>query len=246
MKTSSRPHATFLAWMLGLVVVAFPGTALAHDDESGQGDRAKPDKTLYVWAGDQARVAPDFLAVINLDDDSDGYGKVLRTVPLPPPGNVGNEPHHCHLSVDKNILACGGLLSLLRGQNSIFFFDVSSPRYPKFLFSTRAPQSSITDDFLPLENGGFLVTQMGSASGGAPGRLAEFDPVLRLVAEWPGNPPQDGFNPHGISARPEINLMVTSDFILPASTLNVVPGDPVLRGAIRVWDLRERRIVRTI
>jgi len=40
--------------------------------------------------------------------------------------------------------------------------------------------------------------------------------------------------------------MVTSDFILPASTLNVVPGDPVLRGAIRVWDLQARKIVRTI
>ena len=79
-----------------------------------------------------------------------------------------------------------------------------------------------------------------------PGRLAEFDAHLRLVEEWPASPPQDGFNPHGISARPELNLMVTSDFILPASTLNVIPGDPVLRGAIRVWDLENRTILRTI
>ena len=40
--------------------------------------------------------------------------------------------------------------------------------------------------------------------------------------------------------------MVTSDFMMPASSLNIVPGDPMLRGAIRVWDLEERRIVRTI
>jgi len=246
MKTNYKPYAVSLVWTLVLLVLALPGTALVHDDEDGDRDGDKRAKTLYVWAGDQARVAPDFLAVINLDEDSDGYGKVLRTVPLPPPGNVGNEPHHCHLSADKNILACGGLLSLLRGQNSVFFFDVSRPRDPRFLFSTSAPQSSITDDFLPLENGGFLVTQMGSASGGAPGRLAEFDAGLHLVQEWPDDPPQDGFNPHGISARPEINLMVTSDFILPVSTLNVFPGDPVLRGAIRVWDLGERRLVRTI
>ena len=191
-------------------------------------------------------MAPDFLAVINFDEDSDDYGKVIGSVPVPPPGNVGNEPHHCHLSADKNILACGGLLSLLRGQNGIFFFDVSDARHPKFLFSTRAPQSSITDDFLALQGGGFLVTQMGSASGGAPGRLAEFDADLHLVKEWPDDPPQDGFNPHGISARPELNLLVTSDYILPASTLNVVPGDPVLRGAVRVWDLQARKIVRTV
>ena len=208
--------------------------------------RQKREKTLYVWAGDQARIAPDFLAVIDFDEDSLTYGKVLRTVPVPVPGNSNNESHHCHLSADKNILACGGLLSLLSSQNSIFFFDVSDARHPKFMFSANASQSSITDDFLPLERGGFLVTQMGSAMGGAPGRLAEFDKRLHLIEEWPVSPPMDGFNPHGIDARPDLNLMVTSDFILPASTLNFVPGDPVLRGAIRVWDFENRQIVRTI
>jgi selenium-binding protein 1 len=123
-------------------------------------------RTLYIWAGDQARIAPDFLAVVDFDEHSKTYGKVLKTVPIPPPGNVGNEPHHCHLSHDKNILACGGLLSLLRAQNGIFFFDVSDDRNPKFLFSTDATLSSITDDFYPLREGGFLVTQMGSAGGG--------------------------------------------------------------------------------
>src|SRR5260370_23211709 len=164
----------------GLVLlVAFP--ALAQDLKAGNTPLYgwhEPAKILYVWAGDQARVAPDFLAVINFDEDSDAYGKVIGTVPVLPPGNVGNEPHHCHLSADHNILACGGLLSLLRGQNGIFFFDVSDARHPKFLFSTKAPQSSITDDFLALEGGGFLVTQMGSARVAAPGRLSAFEANL--------------------------------------------------------------------
>jgi 56kDa selenium binding protein (SBP56) len=224
----------------------------AYADDQGRADGedgasgARKARTLYVWAGDQARVAPDFLAVINFDEQSEDYGKVIKTIPIPPPGNVGNEPHHCHLSTDENILACGGLLSLLRGQNGIFFFDVSEDRDPKFLFATSAPESSITDDFYPLPEGGFLVTQMGSATGGAPGRVAEFDENLHLVKEWPEAPPQDGFNPHGISVRPDLNLMVTSDFINPVSTLNGVPGDPVLRGVVRVWDLKDRTILRTV
>lgn len=243
MKVNCGPDSVSLriiALVVLMAVTAFP--------QSRNADRGKsrPEKTLYVWASDQARVAPDFLAVINFDEDSDSYGKVLRTVPIPGPGGSGNESHHCHLSADKNVLACGGLLSLLSGQNSIFFFDVSDSRRPKFMFSTRALLSSVTDDFLPLEGGGFLVTQMGSAAGGEPGRLAEFDARLRLVEEWPIHPPQDGFNPHGISARPDLNLMVTSDFILPASTLNIITGDPVLRGAIRVWDLETRTMTRTI
>src|SRR5262245_48882635 len=104
----------------------------------------RAEKTLYIWAGDQARTRPDFLAVIDLDERSRSYGRVLRTVPLPPPGNMGNEPHHCHLSEDGNILACGGLLSVLKDQDGIFFFDVSNPRRPEFLFSTRAPHSAVT------------------------------------------------------------------------------------------------------
>jgi 56kDa selenium binding protein (SBP56) len=215
---------------------------LRHDRR----DEGKSARTLYVWAGDQARVAPDFLAVIDFDEESPRYGRVIRTVPVPGPGGSGNEPHHCHLSADRNILACGGLLALLRGQNSIFFFDVSDARRPRFLFSTSGTLSNITDDFLPLNEGGFLVTQMGSHTGGTPGRVAEFDKDLRLVGEWPPDPPEHDFNPHGISARPDLNLMVTSDFMMPASSLNVVPGDPLLRGIVRVWDLEHRSIVRTI
>lgn len=226
-----------------VLTIAVARSFAGDDSDHGRSQRAK---TLYVWAGDQARVAPDFLAVVDFDEESKTYGKVIRTVPVPPPGNISNEAHHCHLSADKKILGCGGLLSLLRGQNGIFFFDVSDARHPKFLFSASTSQSSITDDFLPLEDGGFLITQMGSAAGGEPGRVAEFNKRLQRVGEWPVHPPQDGFNPHGISARPELNLMVTSDFMMPASSLNIVPGDPLLRGAIRVWDLEERKIVRTI
>jgi len=85
---------------------------------------------------------------------------VIKTVPIPPPGNIGNEPHHCHLNSTGTILGCGGLLSMLKGQNGIFFFDVTAAKNPNFLFSTKAVQSSMTGDFMPIENGGFLITQM--------------------------------------------------------------------------------------
>ena len=243
MTTDRSWRAARAAWTVTVIGSVLAATLLARTEPR---DEHGPEKTLYVWTGDQARVAPDFLAVIDFDEDSPRYGHIIRTVPVPRPGGVGNEPHHCHLSADKNILACGGLLALLRGQNSIFFFDVSQPRRPRFLFSTSGTLSNITDDFLPLKGGGFLVTQMGSHTGGVPGRVAEFDRNLRLIGEWPAAPPMHDFNPHGISARPELNLMVTSDFMLPDSSLNAVPGDPLLRGSIRVWDFRKRSIVRTI
>ena len=87
---------------------------------------------------------------------------------------------------------------------------------------------------------------MGGPQGHHPGRVVEFDSRLQLVAEHPANPPDDGFNPHGISVRPELNLMVTSDFICPSTTLNAMPGGLDLRGSIRVWAFQQRRIVKTI
>jgi hypothetical protein len=217
--------------------------------------RNQKETVLYVWASDVAHVAPDFLAVIDFDEDSWTYGSVITTVPLPPPGNIGNEPHHCHLSSNQQILGCGGLLSLLKGQNGIFFFDVTDARHPRFLMSTKALNSSITDDFFPLPEGGFLITQMGSATGEAPGRVAEFDGSLHFVAnhfgrasllkEVPADAPLDGFNPHGIDVRPDLNLMLTADFVLPSSTLAGSAG-PVLRNTVRVWDYNARKITNTI
>ena len=207
---------------------------------------AHEEKYLFVWAGDQARSNPDFLAVINFDEQSPQYGSVIQTVPLAGAGATGNEPHHVGISADGRILAAGGLLSVLKGQPEIFFFDVSDPRSTRFIASVDAPLSSVTDDFEPLPGGGFLVTMMGSATGHAPGRVVEFDRDQKIVAEHPQNPPAEGFNPHGISVRPDLNLMVTSDFICPTSTLHSMPGGLELRGSVRVWDLSRREILRTI
>lgn len=247
---------------LWILVVSAVGALLCAGCGVNPNNQLTPDTKhgansyLYVWASDQARKAPDFIAVIDFDEASQSYGKIVNSVQVPPPGNVDNEAHHCGISADKNVLACGGLLSLLKDQNGIFFFDISDPVNPKFLFSTKAEESAVTDDFFPLQQGGFLVTQMGSATGGAPGRVAEFNGNLQftgnhygdltLSGEWPAAPPPDGFNPHGISVREDKNLMVTSDFVLPSSTLNTFPGDPVLRGSIRVWDFDHRVITKTI
>ena len=212
------------------------------DDRHGR----ERERHLFIWAGDQKRINPDFLAVVDFDADSQRYGEVIRTVPVPGPGASGNEPHHVGLSSDGRTLAAGGLLSVLKGQNEIFFFDVSRPARPRFLSSANPPQSAITDEFYALPDGGFLVTMMGGAEGHHPGRVVEFDRDGQIVAEHPKRLPDDGFNPHGISVRPELNLMVTSDFICPSTTLHAVPGDLDLRGSIRVWSLARRSIVKTI
>ena len=228
--------------ILVLCLGALSALAIAAARSSGSAG----EKYLFVWAGDQARTAPDFLAVVDFDPASAGYGKVVSSLPLPGEGATGNEPHHVGLSADGKTLACGGLLSVLKGQKEVFFFDVSNPAKPSFLSASDPPKSSVTDEFYPLANGGFLVTMMGGPAGMHPGRVVEYNAAREIVAEHPSEPPMDGFDPHGISVRPEKNLMVTSDFICPASTLAATPGDLGLRGSVRVWDFAGRKILRSI
>ncbi|HEY2930276.1 MAG TPA: selenium-binding protein SBP56-related protein [Acidobacteriota bacterium] len=238
--------ALMVAGLARLFRSAVTASPVSFHSKVGVFDPQDAEKYLFVWAGDQARTAADFLAVVNFDEGSPQYGKVLGVSPVPGSGNSGNEPHHVGLSSDGRVLACGGLLSVLKGQKEIFFYDVSNPSFPQFISSADPPQSAITDEFYPLADGGFLVTMMGGPQGHHPGRIAEFDKNLQLVAEYPEVPPQDGFNPHGISVRPEINLMVTSDFVCPSTTLHAVPGSLDLRGSIRVWNFKKRKIVQTI
>ena len=222
------------------------GTNQALGEAGDERGKPRHPRYLYVCAGDQARKAPDFLAVVDFDPRSSGYGRVIARAPLPEPGATGNEFHHIGLSADGRVVACGGLLSVLKGQREIFFFDVRDPRAPRFLSSADPPLSAITDEFHALPHGGFLVTMMGGAQGHAPGRVAEFDRELALVAEHPAQPPTDGFNPHGISVRPELDLMVTSDFICPSTTLHASGADLEFRAGVRVWSLSRREIVRSV
>lgn len=249
----TRLASPIVAFVILGSILAACGSALASGTtgSSGMESMSMPGvmpehKYLYVWAGDVQRVQPDRLVVLDYDEHSPDYGKVVGSTEIPGSGGVDNEPHHCGVSANLKVVACGGLLSVLRHQNGIFFFDISNPAKPRFMFSTRAAQSSVTDAFVSLPDNGFLITQMGSASGGTPGRVVEVNGQDQIVHEWPDHPPTDGFNPHGISIRPDLNLMITSDFVDPASTLNVVPGAPIFRGSVRVWNLSKRTIIRTI
>src|SRR3954469_18353545 len=117
-----------VVFVLALLVLGQTRPVRAAHDHDGA-------KYLYVWAGHVDHAIADFLAVIDFDEHSPGYGRVINRVPLPARGATFNEPHHMHLSVDGSILGCGGLLSVLSGQPGIFFFDMSHPREPRFLFS---------------------------------------------------------------------------------------------------------------
>ncbi|HEX4602811.1 MAG TPA: hypothetical protein VH724_02365, partial [Candidatus Angelobacter sp.] len=136
---------------------------------------AQKNSYIFVWSGDDARKAGDFLAVINADANSPDYGKVLASVSVP--GATGT-PHHTEAE-----MPVGGFLladAFESGQTSLF--DLRKPTQPRLVTTfgdmdgymhphtyTRLPNGHILATFQyrgghePKSDGGGLVefTQEG-------------------------------------------------------------------------------------
>ncbi|OKP14997.1 hypothetical protein PENSUB_3392 [Penicillium subrubescens] len=206
----------------------------------------KPKKIGYFWTGSADKFHKDFLATYSLDDDT--FGTLLWVTDVP---SSGNDPHHLGPSLDGKTLFGGGLLSLLKTQDTGFYFDTTDPYRPKFLKSNRAVLSSIADEVRAKPDGGFFITYMGSAVGTTPGRLIETDANFDIIHEWPEdvegtlNILGEQFSPHGLSIDWKNKFILTSDFVEPISILKPTLG---VRHAntLRLWDLDSRKILNTL
>ena len=107
---------------------------------------------LYVWAGDSAQKASDFLAVVDANAQSPRYGTVVASLPT---GVAGTHPHHTEatLSADGHLLANG----FHAGRT--WLFDLTAPTAPKIItsFGDLAGYSH-PHTYLRLANGNVLTT----------------------------------------------------------------------------------------
>ncbi|CAP61176.1 uncharacterized protein PODANS_3_1330 [Podospora anserina S mat+] len=203
----------------------------------------KPKKIGYFWTGAGDNLHKDFLA-------TDTFGTFIQLTDVP---TSGNSPHHLGASYDGKTLIGGGLLSLLKTQDTAFYFDVSDPYRPKFDHSNRAILSSIVDEIRAKPDGGFYITYMGSAVGTSPGRLVETDARGNIIHEWPEvtdipstlNILGQQFSPHGLTVDYDKQIALTSDFVVPITilkpTLGIQKAD-----TLRLFDLRTHKILSTI
>ena len=154
-------------------------------------------------------------------------------------------------SYDGKVLWGGGLLSLLKLQNTGYYFDVSDVYNPSFKKSDIATLSSIADEVRAKPDGGFFFTYMGSAAGTSVGRLVETDADYNIIHQWPEDVPgvlsiiDQQFDPHGLSIDWEKNILLTSDFVSPITILK--PSTEIQHAnTLRLWELDTRTIINTI
>jgi hypothetical protein len=179
------------------------------------------------------------------------------------PSDALNEAHHMtHDPIvvgNRSYLFMGGLISA-----NIFRCDVTDPlRVPTCPLVTSAKDVnnfSGIDDFLQAPNGNVLVTYMGAKDLTTPGGVVEIGVDGKVFDEYaaakPGGPMRyipsvrkdhetdTGLlaHPHGIDARPDLDLLVTSDYADPLT----LATSPTLQGenedcgtTVRFWKLSD-------
>lgn len=173
-----------------------------------------------------------------------------------------NEAHHMSEEVyidpqtKRKYLFAAGLLSA-----NIFRFDVTDPLHipqAELVVSSRAvTRFSGADDILFLPNGNLIASYMGAKNLTTPGGLVEFSPSGTVLGEYDavraGGPtryvPSIGgvtdagllAHPHGIALRPDLDILISSDFADPVSLATSSASDmrQDFGTTLRVWKLSD-------
>jgi hypothetical protein len=191
---------------------------------------------LYLWTASADSIEPDFLAVLDVTEDSTRYGRLVTTLPMP---GLRNGPHHTEheLAADRQLFANGF------GTGKTFIFDLTDPARPRLAGEFGDVEGySHPHSFLRLPSGNVLATfQMRHGPGGmTPGGLVELtpagEPVRSSSADAPGLDPETRVYSAGIV--PALDRIVT--------TTTDMEKDYEASRQLQIWRLSDLALLHTI
>jgi selenium-binding protein 1 len=236
-----------LAILVGLIVLAagmvaldFAGAETCLSPYVKRLDR--PEKYLYVFCVGADGKRPDFLAVIDVDADSDHYGKIIYQLDL---GSGGNETHHFGYTDDRTHIWGCSLFS-----SKVFIINVSdNPARPKLVKVLKdiPAKTGFAGPHSPYAlPGRMLLSFLSARDGGLPAGLAEFKNDGTLIRKLPL--PKDAPYMYDVAIKPDLNRMVTSSFT-PMNNYKKPLAKMDLKKfgkELLVWDFRKRQVLQKL
>lgn len=196
---------------------------------------APPPQYLYLWTASSDSTQPDFLAVLDVTEDSVRYGKLVTTLPVP---GLRNGPHHTEhtLAADAQLFANG----FARGQS--FVFDLRDATHPRIAgqFGDAAGFAH-PHSFIRMPNGHVLGTfQMQHVDGKMlPGGLVEMTTSGTVVRSSSANAPGVGADLRVYSAA----IVPSADRIV--STTTDMDKDTPSSRTLQLWRLSDLSLLRS-
>lgn len=208
--------------LLALTIASLSSAAPARPEPTGI-----PGHFLFVWSGDQEKQGNNFLAVIDADPSSPGYGKLLTSVDT---GQKGTNPHHTEYEMP----ASGMLFANDHGANKTFVLDLRDSLKPRVAASFESLAGfSMTHSFARLPNGNVLATFQypdhggHMAMSGKTGGLVEIDDSGKVVRSASNADPayaDEGLLPYSLAVLPNIDRVIVTnspmgnDYVLTSNT----------------------------
>jgi hypothetical protein len=191
---------------------------------------------LYLWTGSADSTQPDFLAVLDVTEDSTRYGRLVTTLAVP---GLRNGPHHTEheMPADRQLFANGF------GSGESFIFDLTDPVRPR-LAGRFGDVEGYTHphSFIRLPDGNVLATfQMRHEPAGmTPGGLVELTPAGQTVRSRSANTP--GIDPetrvYSAGVVPALDRIVT--------TTTDMHGASSASRQLQIWRLSDLAPLHTI
>lgn len=210
--------------LFGLALVALAACG------SGKSQTVEPSRQyLYLWTAADGGTQPDFLAVLDVTEGEDRYGRLVTTLPVPGRGNGNHHTEH-EMPADGQLFANGF------GSGQTFVFDLREPENPRIAARFGDVEGySHPHTFVRLPNGNVLATfQMRhDHEGGAmrAGGLVEMTPAAAAVrsksADFEGADPS--MRVYSAAVVPAFDRIVT--------TTTDMHGDSPASRNIQVWSL---------
>ena len=227
-------------------------TALAPAADKKAATNPQGSSYLFVWAGDEARKASDFLAVVDVNPSSPRYGRIVSRVAV---GATALMPHHTEYEYpsDNHLFANGW------AAGHTYVFDLSNPMKPRVSgqFTSRGGYS-YPHSFVRLPNGHVLATfQSHSAAYEAGGGLVEMDQdgvVVRSASAVDPAVSGDEIWPYSLAISPKLDVAVESMTPMPLPAwAKLPPGSWPLKKAenqltthVQVWRISDLKLLKTV
>jgi hypothetical protein len=206
------------------------------------GERS-PAGRLYVWAGDVDRADSDFLAVLDADPESPGYGFVLTTVPVE---RRATHAHHTeHRMPPGGILFANGFMA-----GTTFRFDIADPDAPRLVGSfEEAAGLSWPHSYERLPNGHVLATFQGQGPDNVdPGGLVEIDDagtVVRSASAADPAAPRALLRPYSLAIVSGLDRVVVTSYDM-GEDMGMRGGRRGRTHVVQVWRLSDLSVIATI
>jgi selenium-binding protein 1 len=200
---------------------------------------------------------PDFVAVVDVNPQSDTYSQVVHRTPMP---NVGDELHHfgwnvcssaCHSGLSRDTLVVPGMRS-----SRIHILDVSDPRKPEVAKVVEPEEIkkktgySVPHTVHCMPGDIVTISMLGDEEGNLPGGFAMLDAKdFSVLGRWDKDKNGQEFM-YDFWYSPRHNTLISSEWGAPNTFLDGFNPADVAEGKygrqLNFWDLEKKAKIQTI